>query len=350
MFMTRKRRMTEKNLAAHRRNARLSQGPVTPEGLKRSRVANLRHGFYAEAAQEVALRALGEDPRDYLEVLEALRAKWRATDAAQDRLVTCLARALWRIDRADRIREGHTLRQAKEANDGREPCLHAQMMRLKMTADCLRSLAQAVAQPRYVATVDDLKQMKSLQQDGAMREMGDIALALIYQLREPGTPGPDEPLEGEDSDEKTRRVMNDIRAIFGLSPLPEEEADASPDSDQPQEGPQEAGTAETEIDDRYPHITPAQWEVREPVRQLLENILLQEVQIFEARRKAVLKELVAGPSPYERAAEITPTQLHATLMQKLQDTNLQQAARLMDLLVKMKRQARETDAEVTDPA
>ncbi len=42
MSLSKKRRVTEKSLAAHRRNARLSKGPATPEGRERMRKANLR--------------------------------------------------------------------------------------------------------------------------------------------------------------------------------------------------------------------------------------------------------------------------------------------------------------------
>lgn len=61
MSLTKKRRMTEKNLAAHRRNAKLSPGPLTPEGKARCRDAHVQHGFYSQS-EEAALRALGEDP------------------------------------------------------------------------------------------------------------------------------------------------------------------------------------------------------------------------------------------------------------------------------------------------
>ena len=40
------RRMTEKNLAAHRTNTELSRGAVTPADTRRAARANLRHGFY----------------------------------------------------------------------------------------------------------------------------------------------------------------------------------------------------------------------------------------------------------------------------------------------------------------
>ena len=44
---------------------------LTDEGRERIRAAHLRHGFYAQA-EEVALRALGEDPAQFQELLEGL--------------------------------------------------------------------------------------------------------------------------------------------------------------------------------------------------------------------------------------------------------------------------------------
>ena len=90
----------------------------------------------------------------------------------------------------------------------------------------------------------------------------------------------------------------------------------------------------------YPNITNEDWERREPARQLLENLLNRQIEIYEARRQALLKELVAGPSVYERAAEITPSDSYVKLMQRVEDSNLRQASRLITLLEKMKRQAR----------
>jgi len=102
MLLLQKRRMADANLAAHRRNARLSRGPVTPEGLERRRTARVRHGFRSKA-EETALRALGENPGDYLRLLHALRETLQAGDDAQDKLVSRLARAVWPIDWVERV-------------------------------------------------------------------------------------------------------------------------------------------------------------------------------------------------------------------------------------------------------
>ncbi|HXJ96610.1 MAG TPA: hypothetical protein VMT20_27540 [Terriglobia bacterium] len=68
--------LTPKKLAANRANAQLSRGPITPEGLIRMRDSKMKHGAYAQDKEE-ALRALGEDPKDFEALLESLRASWQ---------------------------------------------------------------------------------------------------------------------------------------------------------------------------------------------------------------------------------------------------------------------------------
>ncbi len=448
MSLTKKRTLTEKRIAANQANGKRSRGPATPQGRERIRDADLRHGFYSQD-QDNALRTLGENPQEFDAVVKSVMEKWPPADGFEERLAMRLARAMWRMERGDRMQEGYALRQAKEVGQSRESRLHAEMMRLKMRATSLQLLAQSVAQEHYVTTPADLDQVKSLRDEGAMKELGDIAVALFYQLQEPGAPGPGEgeTEEGEDPEVEARRVINSCRAIFGLGPLdpapeaevapassrpkerrqdagatresqqeagaaeaevapassrpkerrqdagatresqqeagaaeaevapassrPQErrqdagatresqqeagaaEAEVAPASSRPQErrqdagatreSQQEAGAAEAEEDERYPNISSEEWEAREPVRHLLENILKRQVELCEAERIANLRECVKGPSPYERAAEIAPIQRNAILMRRMEDASFRQVARITSLLLKIKRRAREKE-------
>ena len=103
-------------------------------------------------------------------------------------------------------------------------------MRLKMTADRLRRLAQSVACEHYVTTPADLEKMKNLHQEGELKDMGEIALALFYELQAPGT-GED----GIDPNEKARRALVRIKEIFGLSGDAPPTPRVAPDSRPPQE-------------------------------------------------------------------------------------------------------------------
>jgi hypothetical protein len=192
--------------------------------------------------------------------------------------------------------------------------------------------------------------MKSLHEEGVLKEMGEIALALFYQLQPPGM--------GEDTidrNEQARRALVRIKEIFGLDSDHPPQVNVAPGFRQPQESQQDAPgsvapdfspaqadlkvgpTATQEHDKRYPNITPAEWEARERPRQLLENILTRQVEACEAQRQALLKESLKGPSPYERAAEIAPTHPNALLMRRLQDSYFREIRRVANLLLKLKR-------------
>ncbi len=105
MSLTKPREMTEESLAAHQANGRQSQGPVTPEGKVNSAAANLRHAFYSQSRAEVLL-ALGEEPEDYLRLMESLREDLQPREGLENQLVTQMGETLWGMQRAQRMREG----------------------------------------------------------------------------------------------------------------------------------------------------------------------------------------------------------------------------------------------------
>ena len=239
-------------------------------------------------------------------------------------------------------------RRAQSADHGRDNRVHARMMRLKMTAETLRSLARSVACWHYVTTGEDLEVMKKLHQEGVMAEMGEIALDLFNYLQAPGTYE-----DGVSEDEKARGVVDSIRSIFGIGPMeppvamltpagetmvirPEDSQEAGPPDDEEGE--------ESDKDDRYPTISQEDWPARERARKLLRNILSRQAEACEAQRRALLKESLAGPSPYELAAEIAPSHADALLMRRTQDANMREVRRLINLLLRIKRYERQMEA------
>jgi hypothetical protein len=325
MSLIKKHEMTERKLAANRQNQKLSH-PVPGERRERIRAALLRFGFNAQA-EETAMRALGEDPAQFQELLEGLWEEWNPTGALQEGVVIRLARAMWLANRADRMQEGYAVRQANDVSVGRNGRMHVRMMRLKMTANSLRTLAQSVAREGYVTTPPDLEMMKKLHQEGELKEMGEFALALFYQLQPPGT---DE--DGVNPEEQARRAVTTFRSIFGLATDEEYfESRRRKAPIQPPDSQQAAAQA-------------AEAAARERARQLLENILRREVEICEAKRKALREESRKGPSPYERAAEIAPTHSNARVMRRMQDSNLREVRWLTNLLLRIKRYERQMEA------
>ncbi len=112
MSLIKKPEMTPEKLAANQANAQLSRGPVTPEGLERARQASVRHGFYSLNFGE-GLRALGEDPEEFSKLLRLLGETWHPSGEFEFYLVTRLARAIWRLHRADRMQEAMAVSQLK---------------------------------------------------------------------------------------------------------------------------------------------------------------------------------------------------------------------------------------------
>ena len=98
-----------RQIAANRRNAQLSTGPVTEEGKRRSRRNALRHGLTAETV----VGAL-EDAEDYAAFEMAVTADFDAQSAVERELVLRLASLLWRLRRASAIEAGLFNIQARE--------------------------------------------------------------------------------------------------------------------------------------------------------------------------------------------------------------------------------------------
>jgi len=60
---------------------------------------------------------------------------------------------------------------------------------------------------------------------------------------------------------------------------------------------------------------------------------------------AILKESLAGPSPYERAAEIALAHPNMAMMQRMEESSFRQIWRITNLLLKIERQARQAEIQ-----
>ena len=73
---------TYHQIAANRANARLSTGPRTADGKARSAPNNLRHGLASGR-----LIISGENPADFDELVEGLRAEYNPATPTEDHLI-----------------------------------------------------------------------------------------------------------------------------------------------------------------------------------------------------------------------------------------------------------------------
>jgi hypothetical protein len=90
-----------RQIEANRRNARLSTGPTTEEGKRKSRRNAVRHGLTAETVIDAL-----EDAADYAAFEVAVTSDYDARTAVERELVLRLASLLWRLRRATAIESG----------------------------------------------------------------------------------------------------------------------------------------------------------------------------------------------------------------------------------------------------
>jgi hypothetical protein len=324
-MLVKRKKQTVRVSAANQANGARSNGPATPQGRARMRHAHLKHGFYSQE-QDIILRALGEKPSDFQAVCRAVWEKWAPADAFEEHLAMRLARAWWRLERADRMQEGCALRLARAAARTREERLNARAIELRMTADTLRALAEAVRQPRYVTAAGHLKLMQYLIESGEMPEIGDIAFRLLRGLEDPQNPID---LDGQAEELQNRLAM--FRAALGNV--------TKAGSQVVQESAPEDPSDSEDSSDPSAHITEDEWKAREPKRQLLHILLNHAAEIRMIQSATALEELAEGPMDCERAAEIAPTQSQDLFLRRMEDSNFRQVARLTNMLLKIKSRA-----------
>ncbi len=92
---------TQRQRDANRRNARLSTGPVTPEGKARVALNSVTHGFTARDAVTPC-----ENRQDFLDLLTSLEAELNPAGPLERFFVNQMACAHWRLNRVVRIETG----------------------------------------------------------------------------------------------------------------------------------------------------------------------------------------------------------------------------------------------------
>jgi hypothetical protein len=129
-----------RQLEANRRNARLSTGPITEEGKKRSRQNAVRHGLTAETVIDAL-----EDAEDYTAFEMAITADFDARSSVERELVLRLASLLWRLRRATAIESGLFKIQAQQL---------LQFRQRRQTRQCQQQAIEK-PHPNVAATLND---------------------------------------------------------------------------------------------------------------------------------------------------------------------------------------------------
>ena len=232
-----------------------------------------------------------------------------------------LARAWWRLERADRMQEGCALRLARAAARTRWEKLNARAIELRMTADTLRALAEEVRQPHYVTAAGHLKLMQHLIEIGEMPEIGDIAFRLLRGLEDRRI--------RLTSMARRRSSKTDSRCSGPFSATRRRQARKSARSPRPKIPPT-----------RKIPATPPRTLRKTNGRRASRNANFFASSLIMRRRSRMiqsataLEELAEGPMDCERAAEIAPSQPQDLFLRRMEDSNFRQVARLTNMLLK----------------
>ncbi len=191
MSLTRRPTMTAKRIAANRANGKLSRPPRTAGARARKEAAKVRHGFYAHGQSEVLL-ALGEDPVQFQELLDSLFETWQPENLQEMTLVLRLARAVWRMDRADRIQESLLVEQVHRPLSLPTP-LDILNDHVWVLANRALILADRVCKQGYFTGPEDFQAYREIygKEPDAGHEEGPAILLSMGRLRKPGAEGGD---------------------------------------------------------------------------------------------------------------------------------------------------------------
>ena len=183
MSLTPKRKLTAKKLAANRANGRRSEGAVSLAGRARAAVANLRHGYYSQST-EVAMAAMGEDPMEFESRLQSLIETWDPVNALEMGLVMRLARALWRMERLDRMEESLAVKHLERAREGKQREKAILCMSLYQKMERLKALFAATCMdPDSGIGPQEMKLFEQCRGD-VMEEKAKAVLELLLRMQE----------------------------------------------------------------------------------------------------------------------------------------------------------------------
>jgi hypothetical protein len=281
MSLTPKRKMTEKSLAAHRRNGPKSRGAVTPEGKARAGRANLRHGFYSRAQDEVLI-ALGEDPAEHRRMMKSLETN--LPEAMEAEVVGRIGRTFWRMRRAERIQDGLALKRVRKGMEMEQLMNAPQMLDTHKTYDRLCALARRINNPHPAPSPQEI--------EGLIDAFGD-----------------DPPAE-------IQKIFPLYRAYWEAAwkaPTPSGDGEPSP-------------------------IPSAAGAERDAARKRLDDLLDPLARSYFKADEYSTNKFYELESPENIAALMAPRDENAMLMQRMEDSSLRQLWRLTNILLKVRKE------------
>jgi hypothetical protein len=334
MSLLKRLTLTSRKLEANQANARLSRGPVTAEGIERIREAHLHHGFYSKAIGEI-IRALGEKPEDFDRLLAALNETWQPASDYELVLIRRLARALWRVERADRIQEAMTVEQAERVSRNLEERAAEAGSRHKRRIAALEKLLEQSRHTGLYFTLADLQDIEVLAGSRPKGRVAEISY-LVWRLMDPADPA-------------ARAVAREAMALDkGLAPL-------SGILEEGQGGAAGPGNIATPSGSGVPaRLAPAAGGDRDHLRARLQSLVRQEIETEQADYRRKRDRDAREITPAAMDAALAPTDPKAEFMLRCETAAFRQVKELTELLIRFRQfrtqGSRPDGAPVGEPA
>ncbi len=313
MSLLKRLALTTRKLEANQANARMSQGPATAEGIERIREARLVHGFYSKGAGE-SVRALGEKPEDFERLLASLTETWQPETGYEEMLVRRLARALWRVERADRIQEAMTVSRAERVTLNLEDHEEKAAADHKRKLAILERLTEQSQHSGFRAGKADLDDIQQILGNHATGRAGDI-LYLVWRLMSPTDPA-------------AHAIAGQVRALEGGRPQ-------SPENDGSDTRDVEANDARRGVETR-PELAPATGDERNRLRAQLRSMLRQEIEAQQAEYRRSRDRRGREVTSAVLDAAMAPDDPQADLMLRTETAAFRQVKQITEMLMQFR--------------
>jgi hypothetical protein len=244
----------------------------------------LRHGFYSQA-QDEAMIALGEDPKEYAGLMQRLVDDLNPSPGLQSELVRQMGRTLWRIQRAERMQDGLAVKRVKNGLEMEALRFGPKLMENHGIYQRLANVGQMMNRPNSCLSDAEIE-------------------ALVTSFGDAPTP--------------------DIQSLF---PLMRAYGKATA----------KAPTYNSGADDAIPS-TPEEQEVAQ-AREALQETLYEVMFPYTKTEEQCFGELEKTRSPENIAALMAPRDKSSLLMQRMEDSNLRQLWRVTRMFYLIKGKA-----------
>jgi len=189
MSLVHRPKMTEKGLAARRANGRKGQGPATEPGKAQSARSNLRHGFYSQRVDS-PIAEFGENPKEYARLLNSLVDDLQPRPGLQSELILRMRRTLWRMRRAERIRDGAALRRVQAGLRMQDLSLAPRLIQTHGFYERLIALWNELKRADYCPASEEIESLAKYCGDTSSEEVQEF-FSLLRAFREAALRAPE---------------------------------------------------------------------------------------------------------------------------------------------------------------